>query len=383
MAERTTMPKRNSTATAIENLNAADIVAADAKANLLATIPDPIFRSDIPFVNVWQSKKLNVRDDESYGYAANKGLHDSLKEFGLQKRNPMMSFSLQADKSFLVISGNLRSDRMRAINEETTEQRTKAGLTTTAGDLPFNVIHGLVWTGLSPDQEKALIADDQVSKALNEFEIARAIGEFWEVNPKMTDARASIFFGMDKNKVRRLRMRYSMPTVFAEFRKEKSKSDAPFVKVGNVALDALYTAYLADIDAGNNFRQEGPNFNLAWTTLLAKPDAFSKREEKIEDPSKDRDVVENQSKGSVAAFGDTPEIQAIANALLWTIGANGSDGQPVNLNNVQAGIKAYCDGLRADRDMLATVQAEHATLKAEVDAINATLRDAKPSKKNR
>jgi len=144
-----------------------------------------------------------------------------------------------------------------------------------------------------------------------------------------------------------------MPTVFAEYRKEKGSADVPFVKVGQKALTALYTAYLADREAGNKHREEGPNFARAWKELLTDPSVFGKKpeREKPEDKAKSAEIVANQATGCVAAFGDTPEIKAVQLVLLWTLGeANPENGEPINLNTVQTDLKAYCDTLRSERE---------------------------------
>src|SRR6266568_6280114 len=201
------MPKRSTTETAISHLSKQDQAASDAKAEAMAKIPSPIFREGIKFASLVVDRHFNVRDDEEYGYKRNKELYESLKAFGLQKRN-VMSLSLQPNGTLLVLAGNLRYDCMLGIRMEESAKRLEEGVPTDASNpLPFEEVFGLVYSDLTRDQETMLMTDHMLAKGLNVFETAKAIGEFWETNPGMTDARASVYFGMDKNKVRRLRMR--------------------------------------------------------------------------------------------------------------------------------------------------------------------------------
>jgi hypothetical protein len=383
------MPQRKTTEAAIETLTAADKQAAERKAEALAAIPDPVYDGSIPFEITYSDHDFNVRDAESYGFSANKTLYQSLKENGLQKRGDTMSFSVQADGRLKVLVGNLRHNMMSIIRREDIELAARDGREIPPDQLPFARIFGLVYRHLSPSQEVALMADHIMRKSLNEFEMAKEIGELME-RTSMTDARASVHFGMDKNKVRRLRMRYSMPTVLAEYRKEKSKDkDVAFIKVGNEQLDALYTAYLSDRDAGCDHREEGVNFKRAWAIVLSNPDAFKRASADKPPESLEPKKITDQAASLGANFGNTPEMECLARGLRW---ASGDD--EVRLDEAASDLKAYCDTLRneneslradveklvVERDMLAHsleslhrdfdgLTTEHAELRAEYDRL--------------
>jgi hypothetical protein len=329
------MPKRNSTDDAINALNDADKAAAERKAEVLAAIPDPTFVGSIPFVNVYASQAFNVRDAESYGYSANKALYHSLKEHGLEKRGDMMSFSIQPDGRLFTLVGNLRHNQMVLIRREMIEAAAKDGRTIPDEELPFANIFGLVYRGLTHNQEVALMCDHALRKALNEFEMSKEIGELME-RTGMTDAKASIHFGMDKNKVRRLRMRYCMPTVLGEYRKEKSKDkDVSFIKIGNEQLDALYTAYLSDRDMGCAHREEGPSFKRAWQVVISNPEAFKRASKDAGPEAKDRKKLLDAASSLAANFGDSPEIAALAKALHW------GGGDEIALITVASDLQEY------------------------------------------
>jgi hypothetical protein len=341
------MPQRKTTEAAIETLTAADKQAAERKAEALAAIPDPVYDGSIPFEITYSDHDFNVRDAESYGFSANKTLYQSLKENGLQKRGDTMSFSVQADGRLKVLVGNLRHNMMSIIRKEAKELAERDGRELPDDQLPFARIFGLVYRHLSPSQEVALMADHIMRKSLNEFEMAKEIGELME-RTSMTDARASVHFGMDKNKVRRLRMRYSMPTVLAEYRKEKSKDkDVAFVKVGNEQLDALYTAYLSDRDAGCDHREEGVNFKRAWAIVLSNPDAFKRASQDKPPESLEPKKITDQAASLGTNFGNTPEMECLARGLRW---ASGDD--EVRLDEAASDLKAYCDALRTENESL-------------------------------
>ena len=338
------MPKRNTTVQAIDALSAGDEAALKAKQAALAAIPDPTFMDGLSWDSVFADRAFNVRFDEAYDFKNNQELFASLRENGLQTRGgDNMSFSEQRDGTYKVISGNLRYAMMASIRNKVSEERNAIGEPTDEGHpLPFETIKGLVFKGLSYEQELDLMADHTMKKGLNEAELAKEIGELTH-HHGLTDAKAAVKFGLDKNKIARLRMTYAMPTVFAEFRKEKGKDKSQaFVKVGQVQRQTLYTAYLADVAAGNAFRVEGPNFRRAWTEFLKNPVA-APTDVKVK--SKDKDVIDGQRKSLAATFGNNPEVALVADILAWTSNEPGT-----NLNTSMEALIDLIQTLRTERD---------------------------------
>jgi hypothetical protein len=241
--------------------------------------------------------------------------------------------------------------------------------------LPFAFIFGLVFEGLSREQEIALMADHTMKKGLNEFELCKEIGEFIEAFG-LTDAKAAIKFGIDKNKISRMRMRYAMPTVFTEYRKEKGKDkNVPFVTIGQKQLEALYTAFLADRGAGCGYREEGMNFRAAWKIIIDNPGAF-KEPKAAKTTTRDLDAVNGQKSSLVATFGDNPEILAVLDILGW-VGNEERDGKPVNFQTAVASLADYVGKLRTDLDSARGLLADKS---AEIVDLTSKLADA--SKEN-
>jgi len=389
------MPKRNSTESVLINL-ATDSDAESQKANQLATIPDPIWEPAIPFTIGVASRKFNVRDDASYKYENNKHLFRSLKEKGLEKRGDPMAFHVEPDGSYLVMVGNLRFTMMSDIRKLEIDRRVAEGLDASPETLPFATIFGLVYRGLTIGQKTAIMADHLGRKNLNEFEKCKEIGDFIDANG-LTDAQAVVHFGMEKNKIRRYRMRNAMPTVMAEFRKEKSGGDEPYITVGQLALEAMYSALRDDMDGGNARGVEGPAFRAAWATFLANPNMYSdaKNAKKNKGPAaRDRSVLVNQVTITEAGYDDTPEMIAIADALRFAA------GDEVNLNTVRDSLRDYTESLRADnetlraeietlrtdfakaREMLASLNTDYDSLLAETQELRAKVKPTrKPSVK--
>jgi hypothetical protein len=345
------MAKRNDAATAIDNL--ANVEAEKKHREAIAKLPLPETVDAIAWEDVYSDHEFNVRDkDDAYTFDANKDLYESLRVNGLIKRD-LMAFSYQETGEnagkLLVLAGNLRHAMMGLIRESEIERRLRENEPVEPESLPFAHIHGLVYRGLTREQETLVMADHALKKDLNEYERCKEIGEFLHKFP-MADGKAAIHFGMNKSQIQRYRMRYAMPTVMAEFKVEKSKDkDKPYVKVGQEDLTALYTAIMIDRDGGAKFREEGPNFKAAWAKLRENPDVFKKSGQKAAnntDPRQDSDVLSKMVTSVKATYGDTPEIIAIRDALRWASGLLNDDGTPVVLNKVMEDIKVYCDGLR-------------------------------------
>lgn len=353
------MPKRNTIETTLETLNAGDLDAMSRKAAALQAIPHPVYNGSIPFGMVYSDKEFNVRDDASYAADDNAELFKSLKEKGLEHRGDMMAFHLESDGRFKVLVGHLRSAMMANVRGEEIKRRADENLPADPDTLPFATIFGLVYSGLSAGQQTAIMADHIGRKDLNEFEKCKEIGEMIEQNG-LTDLQASTHFGIDKNKVSRYRMRWAMPTVMAEFRKEKAGkgSTVPYISVGQKQLTALYAAYLKDKEAGCKHRQEGPNFRAAWEMVKADATAFKTPAPKGPE-SKERDTIVSQMSG-LAVYGDGPELDLVKNVMEWTAGSD------VRLDVALQGLVSLCNGYREKIDELtATV----ATLKEENAAL--------------
>ena len=340
------MPKRNTAIDAIENMNAQTVAANAAMMADLAKISPPEWADAISWDSIIADHKFNVRDEASYAFDENKPLYFSLKENGLEVRGgDNMSFSLRADGTYLTLTGHVRHAMMGIIRNEEIARRKESGEPAESHTLPFATVFGLVFKGLSHEQEIALMADHTMKKGLTEFELCKEVGEFMEAY-KLTDAKASVKFGIEKNKVARMRMRYAMPTGFAEYRKEKGKAkDVSFVAVGQVALNNLYTAYLADRAAGCGHREEGANFKKLWAIHVANPEAF-RTPKSVAAKSRDLEAIETQAKSLAATFGNNPEIVAIRDILGWTMNEE-RDGKPVNLQTAIESLQVYVSTLRA------------------------------------
>jgi len=362
------MAKRLST-DVVEELSAADIAAGVAKRNALKMIADPTFTSNIVFATTHIDRAFNIRSELNYAYGANKVLYESLRDHGLERRGDPMNFSVQTDGSLLVLNGNLRHTMMTLIRQQERERRIADGIEANESTLPFHHIFGLVYTGLTRDQETLIMADHSGRKELNEAERAAEIGRYYYAC-KMTDGQLAIRFERDKNKVRRLRMIYAMPTVFAEFEKEKSGvADVPFVKVGQEALNELYKAFLIDQKAGCGVRTEGRTFKSAWKKFLT----VNNEQDTPPVKSKSAKDIGEQVETFGAKYGTGVEIEAIANVLRW------AGGDPaILLDDAIEAIIGYIATLKSDRDGLlgdnARVSADLATMTEERDRLMADLK---------
>lgn len=382
------MPKRNSVEENLNNLSQGDIDANAAKAAALATIPEPIWDSAIPFETTFVDRVFNARDEASdtYEFERNKSLYFSLKEKGLEKRGDTLCFHFEPDpvtglmrRKTLV--GNIRWSMMDLIRRQEIKRRAEANEPASPETLPFHHIFGLVYTGLTHGQQVALMADHIGRKGLNEYELCKEIGEVIEHNA-LTDAQASVHFGMDKNKVRRYRMRWALPTVMAEFRKEKAGKDSKeaYISIGQKQLDALHSAYLTDRESGNKHRQEGPAFRIAWEKIISDPEAFKTPTPKPTGPeSKDRSQLINQASVGIATFGSGWQNVAINDTLRYAA------GEDVSLNIVRQTAKDEADRLASeitrlgtDRDNMA-LQVEALTI--EVTSLRAENETLKASRK--
>ena len=268
--------------------------------------------------------------------------------------------------------------------QETQRLRAESGEPTTEENpLPFETLFGLVFSGLSREQETDLMADHTMKKGLNEFELCKEIGEAC-YRLKLTDEKAAIKYGIKKSSISRLRMRYSMPTVLAEYRKEKAKGDTmPYVKVGQKALTHLYTCYYADQQAGCAFREEGANFKLAWKEHLQNPESTGVKAEKPK--GQDRDAILNQVKSFPATFGTHPEVDAACDILKWAANEE-HEGKSLNVQSIMLRLRDYCDSLRTEYDEavkkveeLTSIVSEHtdtiATLRADLASAETHVRD--------
>jgi len=317
----------------------------------MRSIPSPTYVDGILWGKVIDDKAFNVRLQIDGGYDAysvdnNRELYTSLKHDGLIKRDPM-AFSRSPNGTCKVLAGHLRTAMMRAIREEEIARRAANGEPESPDTLPFATIHGLVYDGLSLEQETLIMADHVMRKDLTEPERAKEIGEFLRRFP-VSEVKASIHFGLEKSKLQRLKMRYLMPTVYAEFIKERDRAyKGAYYKVDQKTLTALYSAFLIDQAAGNGWREEGPAFRAAWSKFVADNDIFKGTAAKADDPRKDADTCDGMITAIVTTHGDNPEILAIRDTIRWASGRPDDDGQPVNLNRVIETIAEYCDGLRA------------------------------------
>lgn len=370
------MPQRKSVASALENLSQADKDANDRKVAALATIPDPVYTVGIAFDDVYSDKNFNVRDVDSYDYAGNEMLFHSLEEKGLEKRGDPMSFHFTNGK-YKTLVGNRRYWTMKTLREREITRRKDAGEDANPGTLPFATVFGLVYTGLTPGQEIHLMCDHIGRKELNEWELCKEVGEMIHHNG-LTDKAASTHFGMDANKIARYRMRYAMPPVLAEFKEEKiGGGKKPFVRVGQKALTALYTAYLTDKQAGCGFRETGVNFRQVWEKVKAGD--FDQQVAPAKGPAtQKRDVIVNQISG-IATYGDGPELVHAKEILEWSAGTDGA-----KLNTALQGLTDLCQGLRsslADREATILRQSENitrledelSTVKGQLDSAESTV----------
>lgn len=375
------MPKNKSTDAIIEKLSPADATAAEAKRAALATIPDPVWVSDILRSRTYCNRDFNVRDEESYATGDNKVLRASLKEKGLEKRGDSMCFHEEPDGRLLVLVGNLRWHMMDDLDKEQIADAAKEGKTINPDDARFGHIFGLVYKGLTEGQKTAIMADHLGRKTLNEFEKCKEVCDFVEHNG-LSYEQASIHFGIGKNTIQRYCMRGSMPTVMAEYRKEKAgKEGESYIVVGQEALAALYSAYLKDRKGGNKHRDDsGPFFRMAWEKLKSDPNVFKKTGKK-ETPveGKDRKTILEQASAQIPASGDGFEVIAIVDTLRYAA------GDDVSLNEVRNKAVAEANKLRdeikrigTERDSFAETIAD---LTAKLQEANAQL--AKASKPNR
>lgn len=358
------MPKRNTTTEILENLTQGDIDASERKRKALAAIPAPRWDESIPINITYSDHDFNVRDEESYDDDS-MGLEASLRECGLQKRGDSMVFHIEPSGKWKVLVGNVRLFKMLKIRTETIAERIKAG--TFVGDddptLPFTTIFGLVYEGLTEGQQTSIMADHIGRKELNEYERCKEIGEFIHAN-KLTDEHAATHFGIDRNKITRYRMRWSMPTVMAEFKKQIRPNNAePFIAVGQKDLTALYSAYMTDQRSNFPYRVEGPIFRTAWAKLQADPKAFRDPKNKPEPAptTKAKKDLYDQIDASIPAFGDTPELAAINDALRFAA------GEPtVNLATVRENLRDMVASLRAERD---TISRKHSDMVMRVASL--------------
>ncbi len=329
----------------VEDMNEATLQAMREKEEQLAKIPPPEFRKDIHWPTIIQSMGFNTRSEESYAKKNNMPLYYSLKNLGLQMRGAdNMSFSLRDDTHLLALSGNLRYTMMSVIRDEEAADRLKNGIETTPDNpLPFEYIFGLVFENLTEDQEIALMADHTMKKGLNEAELTKEVAVFYRASG-LTYAKASIKFGMDHNKIRRMVYRYSMPTVFREFEKQhSSEENVSFYPITHTSLDVLYEAYLKDQRAGCDYRQEGINFRNAWNTFTSTPN--DKGVKKAAPKSLPRETIVEQIGTFGATFGNTPEVEKVADILTWA--SNGTkNGFPVSMQSAMVDLTEYCNGMR-------------------------------------
>lgn len=353
------MPKRSTTQNAVVALAAqtqgeADIQAA--KAALLATIPNPVFTADIPWDSVVADRTFNYRDDENYRFESNRELYDSLAQNGLQKRGDMMAFSIMPNGKLKILVGHLRHAMMTLHRNNVAAEREKDNVVTDdVNPLPHQLLFGLVYSGLTLEQEHAIAADHTGRKGLNEFELCKEVGEAqhaWGY----TIAKLAVHFGIEVNKIRRMCCRYAMPPVMEEYRKEKSKdNNTPYIKIGQKALEALYTAYLADQDAGNGFRQVGPNWQAVWAILQADPKAYNDpkpAKEKGKEPVV-REKISAQANGLSTAFpGAGEELGIAADILRWSGNIEDASGNVPNLNVSIQALVDLCQVLRNDNNRL-------------------------------
>ena len=343
-----TMSKRSNAVEQMEELNDETIKNLAIKEENLAKIPPPVFTLHLLWERIKSDRTFNVRDEESYSFTENEGLYHSLMDRGLETRgSDNMSFSEQANGDLLIIGGNLRYAMMALGRENTAKERLTNNVPTGIDNpLPFSEIFGLVFTGLTRDQEISLMADHTMKKDLTEFELCKEVGEFIQATG-LTDAKAAVKFGFDKNKVARLRMRYMMPTCMKEFRKEKAKPvTQPFVRIKQKQLEILYSSYLADQKAGCGYRVEGANFRKSWRDLVTNATMIPPGGVKVKSVES-KDILD-QVKSLPATFGNTPEVDSIGQILKWA--ANDATDGAVNLQNVVESIRDYCDSLRTERD---------------------------------
>lgn len=366
------MARKASAIAAIEEMNDATRAAVAAKEKALAAIPMYETQQHIPWDRLVQDMEFNVRDAlTAYDPNNNRELYQSLKEFGLLVRGgDNMSFSFRVDDSYLILSGNVRYNMMLAIrNEEQARRDNENILTTDENPLPFNEVFGLVFKRLTRDQEVALMADHTMKRGLNDYELTKEVAVFSQASGS-TDAKLSVKFGMDSNKIRRYRYRYSMPTVYEEYRKQHGPKGTPFYPVINTALDLLYAEYYKDTKAGNAWRQEGVNFKRAWRAFVSTP---SDTGIKLAVPkSVSRETIMEQIATFEGTHGSTPEVQKVADILSWAANEK-KDGSPVSMQSAVVDLKEYCDSMR---ESIATAGDTILSLKAELQETKELLEQA-------
>lgn len=360
----------------IESMTAAEKSAIQAKLDALAAMPVPEMTIDIPWDMAYSDREFNVRDDSSYSKENNLALYASLRDRGLEMRaGDNMAFSLQENGRYKVIAGHLRHTVMGYVRADILAENATLPADKQKA-VPFNTIFGMVFAGLSYDQETALMADHIMKKDLNEFERVKEIGAFLEASG-LTDAKGSIKFGLNRNMITRARYMYNMPTVLGEYRKEKAKDGRPYVKVSQLALTNLWSAYLADREAGALPRQEGPNFRRVWDQVAADPATFNagKKEEKI--LGKDRETLLSQAKSLGTTFGNTPEVKATEQVIRWAAGdatatlLGGMEDLQTYVRQLTLENEVYKNDANELRSTLAERDATIVGLQAEIDRLSA------------
>lgn len=393
--------------------------AAERQKEIMAGIAMPVSVGRIHWSRVFSDKEFNTRDAESsYEVGANKDLLQSLKTFGLEMRGDMMSFSLKSgtiedlstpgDPIALVLVGNLRHAMMSVIrNREITRRAEKPQPEDEGKELPFEYIFGVVYSNLNRAAETAIMADHGIRKGLNDYEWSLQIGKVME-GGYIPDNKMADYFGMEKNKARRLRYRYAMPTVLDEFRKEHTKGfEGDYIKVGNEQLEELHSAYLKDYEDSGKYRVEGPHFRAVWNAILANPDAHKRSVKNKEEKPREQKTVLDHMASLPAVVGNAPELESVRNVLRWA--ANIKDGEkvPSLTESVQSivdssalireerdGLRDIVESLRADvadrdadiirlRDTIAHLKEETANLNDEIrdrDTLIAELRQTDPAR---
>jgi hypothetical protein len=369
------MPKRiTSTNVILETLTDEQRDAMAKKFAALATIPDPIWNPAILWDSTFADKVFNVRDESSYDFENNKELFESLRIQGQLKTGDNMAFHAEPSPDgtirFKTMVGNLRWTMMDLIRKNEIERREKEGLPADPDSLPFATVFGLVYTGLTEGQQTAIMADHIGRKDLNEAELCKEIGEFMEKN-MLTDAQGVTKFGMEKNKLRRYRMRYAMPRVLAEFRKEKmSGGKVSYISIGQKQLDLLYAANLKDRDSGFKFRAEGPEFRLVWEKIAADPKFGRNPKDGSGKPpapeTKERKIIAEKIDAAIPAYGETPETGFISEALRW---ASGDEA------NVMEAFRKAAEHGNAMRDEILSLKEMIESLTIERDELSGKLAD--------
>ncbi len=356
-----------------------DSIAEERRRELLATVGDPVFEGMIPFDNVFSDRDFNVREDKSYSYEENKDLYNSLLNFGLEKRGDMMAFSVQPDGRYKVIVGHLRHAMMMMIRTNLQKQRdaiTAAGETPVDDPLPFGTIFGLVYRDLTPNQEEVIMADHALRKGLNPYEMCVMVGKSYYARG-LTMKQAASYYGMTENKCQRMIHRYDMPTVLEEFRKENSKDNTPYIKVGEEQIQTLHSAQQDDKRAmGSDWapRKEGAHFRRAWNAIIADPNNAGKRsvDAKEKRPKTQEDL--KQTADSIrAVYGFGPEADAIGNMLRWAGNIKDDAGLVPSFQTAMETLQSVITHLRSENDSLRVEVESLRTSIAEANDVNQQL----------